>query len=186
MPSEEALSGIAIQAGEPIIAYHYQMVPVDHPERDCYLTPLNGHYGSRSEGAEAWLERELAKRAQGPIVDAWNGPVAFADRESARPTREKCAAAYNPAAAMSALEKLEKWLAGDLVPGLVEAADGQRTIHVAQGCSLTMTILRQVALARIALGEASAEIIPFYRAPAYTGEFPLVDPPRDWYAIERP
>ncbi|MBM3476437.1 MAG: hypothetical protein FJX75_24460 [Armatimonadetes bacterium] len=186
LPSAEALNGLAIEAGEPIIAYHYQMVPVDHPEMECYLKPLNGHYGSRSEGAEAWLDRELAKRANGPILDAWNAPVAMAERQSARPTPEACARAYRPDSVAQPLDQLRRWRAGELVPGFVSAAGDRRTIEVARGCSHAIGLLRQLALARVALGQAKPEVVPFYRAPSYTGDFPLVDPARDWYGVGRP
>jgi hypothetical protein len=186
LPSEEALGGIAIEAGEPVIAYHYQMVPVDHPEMECYLKPLNGHYGSRSERAEAWLTRELEKRANGPVLDAWNGTVPMAERTAARPSPEACAKAYNPGAAAQALDRLGKWRRGEQVPGLVEAADGNRRIALNQGCTLVMDLLRQIALARVALRQASPEIIPLNRAPGYTGDFPLVDPARGWYALQSP
>lgn len=186
LPSEEALQGIAIKAGEPIIAYHYQMVPVDHPEVDCYLKPLNGHYGSRSEGAEAWLDRELAKRANGPVAEVWNGTVPFAQRLSARPTSEACARAYNPDSVAKAVEQLAKWKAGELVPGFVVAEGNKRRIEAARGCSLAISLLRQIAIARVALNRAAPEIIPLYRAPTYMGDFPLVDPPRDWLAIQKP
>jgi hypothetical protein len=186
LPSEQALSGLAIRAGEPIIAYHYQMVPVDHPERDCYLKPLNGHYGSRSERAEAWLERELAKRANGPILESWRGPVPAADRAGARPTQEACAAAYAPDAVADAVGQLQKWQAGELVPGFVEAAGEGRQVNLARGCTLVTSLLWQVALGRVALGRASPDTIPVCRAPAYAGEFPYLDPTRDWYVLPPP
>ncbi len=177
LPSEESLAGIAIEQGEPIIAYHYQMVPVDHPERDCYLTPLNGHYGSRSERAESWLRGELDKRADGPILDGWRGPVAASQRQDARPTQEACARAYSPASVAEALDRLSKWREG-------EAADGGVMVDLRRGCADATAVLYQIALGRVALGKADPSIIPMYRQPTATGNFPLVDPARDWYAVE--
>ena len=45
-------------------------------------------------------------------------------------------------------------------------------------------MLYQIALGRVALGKADPSIIPMYRQPTATGNFPLVDPARDWYAVE--
>ena len=186
LPSEQARSGIPIKAGEPIVAYHYQMVPVDHPEVDCYLKPLNGHYGSRSENAEEWLAGELEKRTDGPVMTAWNGTVAASERQAARPTPTSCAAAYNPGSAAGQLEQLEAWRRGEPISGLLEAGDQGKTVHVGRGCRNATAVLRQVALAYAALGKASPDIIPMYGAPGYTGNFPLVDPARDWYDVPVP
>jgi hypothetical protein len=184
LPPDDALAGIAIEAGEPIIAYHYQMVPVDHPEMEHYLTPLNGHYGSRSENAESWLQQEMAKRADGPIVPGWNGNVPASNRDAVRPTKEACAAAYDPDTAAQLAAEFERWRAGEPVSGLVEEDGNSRKVHVGRGCAKAVTLLRQIALARAGLGETPPEVIPAIDPSYYFGDFALVRPERDWYAID--
>jgi len=186
LPSEEARSGIAIKAGEPIVAYHYQMVPVDHPEVDCYLKPLNGHYGSRSERVEQWLTAELEKRANGPVLPIWNGTVPASERETARPTAASCAGAYEPDSVAGLVEQFDGWRAGQPVRGLLDVGGQGMTVQVGRGCGNATRILRQLALAYAALGKVSPDIVPMYRAPGYTGNFPLVDPARDWYDVRVP
>ncbi|MCL4691102.1 MAG: hypothetical protein KJ060_01110 [Candidatus Hydrogenedentes bacterium] len=183
LPPDEALQGIAIEAGEPIIAYHYQMVPVDHPEMDHYLTPLNGHYGSRSENAESWLQEEMAKRADGPIVPGWNGDVPASNRAAARPTKEACAAAYDPVTAAQLAAEFEQWRAGEAESTLVEEDGESRKVHVGRGCARAIQLLRQIALARAGLGETPPGVIPAINPSYYFGDFALVHPERDWYAI---
>ncbi len=184
LPSKKAQSGIAIKTGEPIVAYHHQMVPVDYPEVDCYLKPLNGHYGSRSERAEEWLANELKLRDEmGPIVPGWTGPVPRAERERVRPTPASCAEAYNADAAAGALRQLEEWMAGTR-GNRVLGADGN--VQVNRGSSAATTTLRQLALAYVALSRVSPGVVPMYRAPYHTGNFPIVDPACDWYDLPTP
>jgi hypothetical protein len=186
LPSAQALAGIAIQAGKPIIAYHFQMVPVDHPEVQCYLKPLRGHYGSRSERAEAWLAGELKQRSKGPIVPGWNGVVSVSERATARPTRAACAAAYNPDSVADVVRMFEAWRSGKAVKGLVEIRRDLHKVSVGRGCGMVTRLLQQIALAHVALGKASAQIIPMYRHLGHFGDVSLVRPTCDWYDVQLP
>ena len=80
LPSRHALAGIAVEAREPIVAYHYQMVLVDHTKVEYYLKPLNGHYGSRSENAGKWVASELKQRSQEPLLPGWREAVPTSSR----------------------------------------------------------------------------------------------------------
>jgi len=183
-PSQEARKGISIKAGEPIVACYYQMCPVDHPEVDSYLIPLKTSYGARSEHAEKWLAEELEERQNGPIVPAWDGPVAASQREAARLTPASCAAAYDPDAIAYVVGYFEDWQAGR--PGFVQQTSDGSVVQVYQGCQHALTILRQIALAYAAQGKLPADIIPMYRALDYAGDFTFVDPARDWYDVPVP
>lgn len=186
LPSEEALAGIAIEAGEPIVAYHYQMVPVDHPEVQCYLKPLNGHYGSRSEQAEEWLANELEQRSQGPLLPGWREAVPTSQRGRIRPTPAACAAAYNPDHVADLVSQFKAWRSGQAVQGLVEIDGREHRVDVGRGCAHAVRLLREIALAKVALGQASPDIIPMYRPLGYFGDIALVQPTCDWYDVEWP
>ena len=186
LPSAQALAGIAVEAGEPIVAYHYQMVPVDHPELQCYLKPLNGHYGSRSPRAESWLSTELETRKSGPIIPGWTGPVSAEQWERLRPTAEACGDACRLASMGDVVKQFAEWRAGNAVRGFVEIVDGGRRVNIARGCANANKLLRHIAYAHVALGKASPDIVPVYRPLPYFGDLALVDPPRDWYDIEPP
>ena len=186
LPSGQALAGIAIRAGEPIVAYHYQMVPVDHPELQCYLKPLNSHYGSRSPGAQSWLAKELAARESGPIIPGWNGPVSAEKWEGLRPTAKACRDACGLASLRDVMARFADWQAGKAVKGFVDVVDGGRRINVGRGCAGAAKLLRHIAYAHVALGKASPDIVPVYRPLSFFGDLALVDPTRDWYDIEPP
>lgn len=187
MPSAEAQAGIAIKADEPIVAYHYQMVPLDHPEVDCYMKPLRSHYGTRAENVAKWLAAELAKRADGPIVPAWTGPVPASRRAEAAPTQASCAAAFDAGSVEADLQALEAWRAGQPIKGLVEVVDRGRSVSIAAGCNMATRVLTPIALARAALGEGPPGTIPQYARPGNGARnYPLVDPARHWYKVPLP
>ncbi|HIJ72903.1 MAG TPA: hypothetical protein HPP83_02270 [Candidatus Hydrogenedentes bacterium] len=196
LPSEQTLAGVAIEAGEPIVAHHYQMVPVDHPEVQRYLKPLNGHYVSRAPGVENWLARELQQRSEGPIMPSFRGSVParlfFSDRARARPTPAGCTALYDPDGSLARnVSLLEPWRSGqpDVAPSgmrpLRVAEGGTHRVPVDYGSQVMSMVLRQIALANVALRRASAGIIPLYTYSLYEcGDISIVDPTCDWYAVD--
>ncbi len=179
-PSEEARKGIAVKAGEPVVAYYYQICPVTHAELDSYLIPLNAHYGSRSENAENWLAAELEKRANGPIIPATKGPVPQAEIERARLTPEDAAAMYNPSSVAGILTQFQNWQAGKPSRGgiLYDDATSGRCVAIYRGAGRAVAMLRQIALAYIALGKLPAEAYPVYAT-----DYAYVDPDCNWYDL---
>lgn len=186
LPSDDALAGIAIEAGEPVIAYHYQMVPVDHLEMKSYLTPLNGHYGSRSEQVETWLAEELAKRGSGPIRPLWSGPIPAGAQEAARPSRESCAKAFRAESVVDTAARFDRLAAREAADRLATKDENGLHVNVGHGCSEAVQLLRQVAYGRVALGDAPPDIIPFYAPLEYFGDIAIADPACDWYAVKLP
>jgi len=178
--SVEENDGIAIKAGEPIVAYHGQMCPVNHPNVDEYLTPLNAHYGSKSPNAESWLAEELQKRDDnGPLFPSSKGDLPRGQFQAAQLTLEDVVAEYNPATVTDILEQFADWRDGIADNKIIyHSADRGVYVHLGQGCSKTSALLHQITLAYVALGELHLDILPVYA----TG-YAYVDPGCDWYDV---
>ena len=109
-----------------------------------------------------------------------------ADRASAPLTKATCAAAYNPDSVANVVSQFQAWRAGKPVPGLVETSTSAHTVRVNRGCTSAIRLLKQIALAHVALGKASPDIIPMYRPLGHFGDIALVQPTCDWYDVDLP
>ena len=171
----------------PVVAYHNEMLPVDHPKAIQEIIPrLADHYGVKVPWPAESIRGALALRKAGPVYPAlsgWKPRKAFAEE---RLDPHHAAEAFRRGPRSEALARLKQWLAGGPAPGLVvESRDFGRQFDPMEAARLAAQLIDDVEAARVALGDLPADRQPRFH-PGVWGPWVYAFPDVDLYDLPRP
>jgi hypothetical protein len=158
--------GVPIRAGEPVVAYYNEMLPVTHPKAIQEITPrLDSHYGTKYPWPEAFLRSALAARENGPVFPGRFGTKPRAQFAETAPTAADFAAQFNQGRHAETVARLAAFAHGE--PGDLVSQHRDYGVCFDPGTALGYCeqLLDALESARVALGDHPPEWIPRYARP---------------------
>jgi len=176
--------GVPIRAGEPVVAYYNEMLPVTHEKAIQEIIPrLDSHYGTKYPWPETFLRNALAVREHGPVFPGRFGTRPRAQFAETAPTAADFAAQFNARQGTDAAAKLAAFARGE--PGDLVSIhrDYGRCFNPEVALNYVEALLDAIEAGRVALGDHPPEWIPRY---ARIGTWVYMDPPRDYFETPLP
>ncbi|MBM4091620.1 MAG: hypothetical protein FJ276_19660 [Planctomycetes bacterium] len=173
--------GVPIRAGEPVVAYYNELLPVTHPKAVQEIIPrLAAHYGVKFAWPEAAFRDALAVRKEGPVFSGRFGTQPRARFAQTAPTVADFAAQFHGghAAIVAKLSAFARGEPGDLVS---QHRDYGRCFNPDAALSYCEQLLDDIEAARVALGDHPPAWIPRYGRGGH-GTWIYLDPPRDYFS----
>ncbi len=171
-----------LDSGEPIMSYKGEVFSVFSDKFQEYLPQFSAHYSSGHAGwyAPQW-ERELQLRRAGPQFPSWQGWRPRADFAKLLPTRDAVAALAQAAPDPVKLDALQQWEESRSGPLVIDVAEyASKMLYFYRGNDYAADLLDLIEARRIALGDVPPAILPVYSR-ATLGNFPYIQPHKDWY-----
>ncbi|MBI2298506.1 MAG: hypothetical protein HYU66_06055 [Armatimonadetes bacterium] len=166
----------------PVVAYYNEMLPVTDPKAIREMIPrLDAHYGTKFPWQADRIRRELKLRERGPVYPDARGWRARADFGDA-PALSNAVAAFGADYAKAAREQLAAWAAGKPLGGIRGGGpEYGHTFEIGNAVSYCETLLSDLEMARVALGDLPPDRVPRY-ARGGASDWVYMEPQRDFYA----
>jgi hypothetical protein len=174
--------GVPIRAGEPVVAYYNELLPVTHEKAVREVIPrLAAHYGVKYGWTEEPIRKALEERVQGPVFPGRFGSLPRSRFAETAPTRADFAAAFAKSPRGTIVAKLAAFAQGEPGDLVTQHRDYGRCFNPNQALSYCGQVLDDIEAARVALGDYPPEWIPRYAR--WTGGcWAYMDPQRDYFA----
>lgn len=179
---EGVKQGVPVRAGEPVVAYYNELLPVAHPKAVDEIIPrLAAHYGVKHTWVEDLIRKAVEERAQGPVFPGRFGSPPRSRFAEAAPSAEDFATQFNKRPRTGIVAKLTAFARGEPGDLVTQHRDYGQCFDPNQALGYCERLLDDIEAARVALGDFPAEWIPRYGR--WTGgSWAYMDPQRDYFA----
>ncbi|MBC8868774.1 MAG: hypothetical protein H8E44_05125 [Planctomycetes bacterium] len=174
--------GVAIRAGEPVVAYYRELLPVTHDKAVREIIPrLAAHYGVKHRWIEDLVRQALEERADGPVFPGRFGKLPRIRFAETAPSVADYARQFNQSPRGAILEKLAAFARGEPGDLVTQHRDYGWCFNPNQALNYCEQVLDDIEAARVAAGDFRPGWIPRYgRWPG--GSWVYMDPGRDFLA----
>ncbi|MFV2067846.1 MAG: hypothetical protein ACC645_12800, partial [Pirellulales bacterium] len=176
--------GVPIRAGEPVVAYYHEMLPVTHEKAVHEIVPrLASHYGVKYGWQEEAIRRALADRERGPVFPGRFGTELRAQFAATAPSAADFAKQFRQTDHTAAVETLAAFAQGE--PGnLVSVSEKYgRCFQPRRAMARCEQLLDGIEAARVALGDHPPKWIPRFGRGGVLRDSVYMAPEKDYYDV---
>ena len=180
---EGTKQGVPIRAGQPVVAYYNELLPVTHEKAIRKIIPrLAAHYGVKFPWQEQAVRQALAARQRGPVFPGRCGTKPRSEFAASAPSAADFADLFNQAHHTDQVEQLTAFARGEPGNLVNNHRDYGRSFNPGTALQYCELLLDDIEAARVALGDQTPNWIPRYGRGGVLGDAVYMDPERDYYA----